>query len=57
MTNIVKRNEQLPVEQLILSRIEWMQMTTMKVVKSTLYRGKFFYCVIIMAFRVVPFAI
>ena len=50
---LLKRNEQLSIEQ----RIEWIQKTAiqktaMKVVKNTLYRGMFFYCVISMAFTV-----
>ena len=57
MPTLLKRNEQLSIKQLTLPRIEWIQMTAMKVVKSTLYRGMFFYCVIIMAFPVVHFAI
>ena len=43
---LLKRNEQLPVKQLTLPRIKWIQMTAMKVVKSTRYRGMSFYCVI-----------
>ena len=43
---LLKRNEQLPVKQLTLPRIKWIQMTAMKVVKSTRYRGTSFYCVI-----------
>ena len=52
---LLKRNQQLPVEQLALPRIEWMQTTAMKVVKSSLYRAVLFCCVIIMAFTVSGF--
>ena len=56
MTNIVKTKRTTTCSAAGTTKdIEWTQMTAMKVVKSPLYRGMFFYCVIIIVSSILQY--